>query len=343
MMELVDMLDLGSNAFNDVRVRVSLSVQITYYFFNIKKTLKMKDSVFFAKDNDKGLTETSSAHLCAVAAQVKAHYEETLNNVNFVNSYMDVIGAASLLKQTGIGMTSLDAIDEAIDVICKMNSFISWFAEGRNAIEAERHYINSMNINKWVADFNKTKPELPAKVEHGSEPTMDDMIASLSIGDRQKYLTLEAKAAVYGQFIHKGKPMDVARKAMFNAVSVPYSTIGTGSETIIKHVEPSIETNIVDAEFNKLQFEYRNIEKELNQMKAMLRDKLNKAKNEYYTNKELDNAAFEAELSKYNSDMMQLRDDMAAWQNAALTELSKVRIVLPHNLEDTYQYLSNLK
>ena len=93
------------------------------------------NSVFFAKEGEKGLNETSASHLCALASQVKAHYESILKNVNFVDSFIDVVGSDASSKQINIGMKSIEEIDEAIKEIGKMNAFISWFAEAREVLE----------------------------------------------------------------------------------------------------------------------------------------------------------------------------------------------------------------
>ena len=96
------------------------------------------NSVFFAKEGEKGLNETSASHLCALASQIKAHYESVLKNVSFVDSFIDVVGSDANPKQTNTGMKSIDEIDLAIKEIGRMNAFISWFAEARELLELLR-------------------------------------------------------------------------------------------------------------------------------------------------------------------------------------------------------------
>ena len=92
------------------------------------------NSVFFAKEGEKGLNETSASHFCALASQVKAQYESVLKNVGFIDSFIDVVGSDANPKQTNIGMKSIEIIDEAIREIGKLNAFISWFAEAREGL-----------------------------------------------------------------------------------------------------------------------------------------------------------------------------------------------------------------
>ena len=119
------------------------------------------NSVFFAKEGEKGLNETSASHLCALASQIKAHHESVLKNVNFVDSFIDVVGSVASPKQTNTGMRSIDEIDLAIKEISKMNAFISWFAEAREALENVRKTVNTNDIYSWMDLSGIKMPEDP--------------------------------------------------------------------------------------------------------------------------------------------------------------------------------------
>ncbi len=301
-------------------------------------------NVFFAEENTKGLTETSASHLCAVATQVKTRYEEILADISFVNSYIDIVGTSSEPKQTGAGATDLTPIDEAISVMSRMNAFISWFAEARTAIEEERSNVNGkVDLKEWAKEQGREYPEKPVRPEEEDEMDMEDAIKTLTVAERQKYLELEAKASVYGQFIHKNCPMDKARKAVHEATTKPYDTDGRGKDTIIVHREPSIAPEAVDEKFNQLQYEYREVEKELNQMKSQLRKKLDAMRNEQAERAKKAMGDYDKAMSQYESQIALLRIDMGVWKNAELERVSRIRLTLPKELEETYTYLSNLK
>ena len=300
-------------------------------------------SVFFAKEGEKGLNETSASHLCALASQVKAHHESILKNVGFIDSFIDVVGSDASPKQTDIGMKSIEEIDEAIKEIGKMNAFISWFAEARELLENFRKMINITNIDSWMKTSGIERPEKPELTSSEvKNSTLDDMIAELSIKDRQMYLALEAKASVYGKFIHPDQPMDRARNRMHEIVSKPYVSEGRGRDTIIYHHVPSIDTEIVDAEFNKLQAEYRKIEQQLNHMKADLRKKLNIRNTEENNERNLRLRKYKEERAAYDNKMRELTLQFNQWVLDENAKISKIKFIIPDNLKETYTYLESL-
>ena len=300
-------------------------------------------SVFFAKEGEKGLNETSASHLCALASQVKAHHESILKNVGFIDSFIDVVGSDASPKQTDIGMKSIEEIDEAIKEIGKMNAFISWFAEARELLENFRKMINITNIDSWMKASGIERPEKPELTSSEvKNSTLDDMIAELSIKDRQMYLALEAKASVYGKFIHPDQPMDRARNRMHEVVSKPYVSEGRGRDTIIYHHVPSIDTELVDAEFNKLQAEYRKVEQQLNHMKSDLRKKLNIRNTEENNERNLRLRKYKEERAAYDNKMRELTLQFNQWVLDENAKISKIKFIIPDNLKETYTYLESL-
>ena len=304
------------------------------------------NSVFFAKEGEKGLNETSASHLCALASQVKAHHESVLKNVSFVDSFIDVVGSDASPKQTNTGMKSIEEIDTAISMISKMNAFISWFAEARELLEKIRKKVDGTTVYSWMEASGIEKPEKPEKPELTSDEvensTLNDIINELSIKDRQMYLALEAKASVYGKFIHPDQPMDKARNRMHEIVSKPYVSDGRGRDTIIYHHVPSIDTNLVDVEFNKLQAEYRKIEQQLNHMKYDLRKKLSIRNTEENNERNLRLQKYREELAAYNNRMHELTLQHNQWMLDENTKISKIKFVIPDNLKETYTYLESL-
>ena len=301
------------------------------------------NSVFFAKECEKGLNETSASHLCALASQVKAHYESILKNVNFVDSFIDVVGSDASPKQTNIGMKSIEEIDEAIKEIGKMNAFISWFAEAREVLEDIKRKVNDTTIYYWMEISGIEKPENPVLTSSEvKSSTLDDIISELSVKDRQMYLALEAKASVYGKFIHPDQPMDRERNRMHEIVSKPYVSEGRGRDTIIYHHVPSIDIELVDAEFNKLQAEYRKIEQQLNHMKYDLRKKLNIRNTEENNERNLRIQKYKEERAAYDNKIYELTLQYNQWMLDENTKISKIKFIIPDNLKETYTYLESL-
>ena len=301
------------------------------------------NSVFFAKEGEKGLNETSASHLCALASQIKAHYESVLKNVSFVDSFIDVVGADASPKQTNAGMKSIDEIDLAIKEIGRMNAFISWFAEARELLERIRRTVNGVNFYSWLEAQGIEKPEEPElKSSEVKSSQMDDVIDELSVKDRQMYLALEAKASVYGKFIHPDQPMDRARARMHEVVSKPYVGDGRGRDTLIYHYVPSIDTRLVDAEFNKLQAEYRKVEQQLNHMKSDLRKKLSIRNTEENNERNLRLQKYKEERAAYDNKMHELTLQYNQWMLDENDKISKIKFIIPDNLKEIHSYLESL-
>jgi len=301
------------------------------------------NSVFFAKEGEKGLNETSASHLCALASQIKAHYESVLKNVSFVDTFIDVVGSDASPKQTNIGMKSIDEINLAIKEIGRMNAFISWFAEARELLEKIRRTINGVNIYSWMEAQGIEKPEEPVlKSSEVKSSTLSDIIDELSVKDRQMYLALEAKASVYGKFIHPNQPMDVARARMHEIVSKPYVSDGHGRDTLIYHRVPSINTELVDTEFNKLQAEYRKVEQQLNHMKSDLRKKLDIRNTEENNERNLRLQTYKEERAAYDNKMHELTLQYNQWMLDENAKISKIKFIVPDNLKEVYTYLESL-
>lgn len=301
------------------------------------------NSVFFAKEGEKGLTETSASHLCALASQIKAHYESVLKNVSFVDSFIDVVGSDANPKQTNTGMKSIDEIDLAIKEIGRMNAFISWFAEARELLEKIRRIVNGTTIQSWMKVQGIEYPEEPLLKSHEVRSSiLNDIIDELSVKDRQMYLALEAKASVYGKFIHPDQPMDKARNRMHEIVSKPYVSDGHGRDTIIYHHVPSIDTELVDAEFNKLQAEYRKIEQQLNHMKSDLRKKLDIRNTEENNERNIRLQKYKEEHAAFDNKIRELTLQYNQWMLDENARISKIKFVIPDNLKETYTYLESL-
>lgn len=300
-------------------------------------------SVYFAPEGEKGLNETSASHLCALASQIKAHYESVLANVNFVNSFIDVVGSDASPKQTNTGMVDLDQIDLAIKEIGRMNAFISWFAEAREEVEKIRRMVNSLDIYSWAKLEGIEMPVAPElKSSEVKNSQMADIIAEMSVKDRQMYLALEAKSSVYGKFIHPNQPMDRARTRLHEIVQKPYVSDGRGRDTLIYHHMPSIDPKVVDNEFNKLQAEYRKVEQQLNHMKSDLRKKLDIRNTEENNERNLRIQKYKEERAAYDNRMHELTLQFGQWSIDEKAAISKIKFIVPDNLKEIHAYLDSL-
>lgn len=305
----------------------------------------MKKSIFFAAEGQKGLNSTSAQFLCALASQLKSQAEQALNNISFVTTKVDIVGAESPEKITSLGIndSQFDQISANIKLCADMNRLISWYSEARKALEEVKRESERMDFQDFLKNvLGVERPIAPDYPEDPKSPTLQDAINLLSIKDREQYLALEARAAVLGKFIHVDNPMEKARERMHKALTEPYSTSGNGRDTLIMHYEPSIDPEKVDQKFVALQQEYRSVEQSLNHMKHELMDKLAQMKVEVEATRRIQLLEYENKYNDWKVVQSKYVSQYNEWKAAEEQRLSKIKFVIPDALKDTVDYLNNL-
>lgn len=300
------------------------------------------DNLFVVTDGGYGITETSAANLCAIASQQKAEAEAVLNNVSFVNTDINIIGAGNdKFMRTGAGYTDVDGINKAVDIIQKMNAFIAWFAEGRKQLEKYREEFTRVSFREWCKDNNITIPEEPADPSL-TEVTEQDILNNMSIGERLDYLKTEAECAVLGKAIHKDGSLQRARALMHKSSKAPYSTSGEGKDLIISKNELSINPEAVDALYNNLQAQYRSKERKLNAFKSTIKTKLTQAKQDADSIRESAQEEWQTAYKKYDVEMTNLRGKFTTFKDSLSQKAAKFKIAIPNELKKTMDELNSL-
>ena len=303
----------------------------------------MKESIFFAKPGEKGLNETSAAHLCALASQIELENETALNEICFVNVEVAVVGnAQNLPTQDGIKEDEFNLIETRLLQIAKMHRFIAWFAEARKVLEAEKSAVKSLNLESWCKLQGIEYPSYPVAEKSLPKSEYDDILKTLNIKEYEEYLGLQATAAVFGKFIHPDRPMDTARKALHYAINHPYKTKGEGRDTTVYHSTPSIDAKKVDAKFAVLQKLYREYEQRLNRAKAEIRKKQTATNVEENRQNHLKEEKFLKEFEAYRTRIEELNRQFHDWVLVENEALSKVKLAIPSELAETVDYLNNL-
>lgn len=303
----------------------------------------MKGQVFFAKEGEKGLNLTSAAHLCAIASQIKAQDEAKLKNISFITTHISVVGSKeSNLTNVGYTQDNLKELPVILANVSRMNEFISWFAEARKCLEDYKKERACIPLYKWAEEKGYVLPETPRRTDDIAFPTLEDVIDEMDVKERQRYLALEARAAVLGKFIHPDQPYETARSMMHTITNKPYETEGNGRDTIIYHHEASVDTKEVDNLFNELQQDYRRVSQELNHMKADLRKKLDAKTLECTIKRQEDALKYKEELDAYNNEYRKYNIEFDQWQKDEQTRLSKIKLAIPNALAETVDYLNHL-
>lgn len=298
-----------------------------------------RDMTFFANSdenkNERGITSTAATHLSELATEIIAGCKAKLESTSFVNGYVDIVGSPNEVgKQVEIGYAThqLAEFNYLVAKIAEMHSFCAWMREAVKTKERMMDEISNVSLNDWAEAENITLPKMPMRE---AELTEQDIIKNLSVAERCEYYSLEAKAAAYGKFIHPDEPFSVARRRLQEILSKPITTQGEGSSLLIYRYEGSVDEEDVEKVYLQLQSEHRDAEKKLNQIKTSIKKKLNLAKAEQ-------TEAYKNKLVEYQSESQKINADFSSWQRREIENISSLKIIVPNDLQATFDNLSKL-
>jgi len=272
---------------------------------------------------ENGLTSTSAN---TIANRLKHLYESTENDLNstgFVQARFGLIGTPedkfSLAKDAKKSCTAIELVTK-LELIAECKSFIAFL---REAIKAKQELANE--VDEYISEEYAAlkRPVLESTI------TTEEVINNMSIKDREHYLSLEARAAVYGKFIHPGNPFDKAIKELEKALTNPRQIDYNGANTIIKVYTPTVDIETVNTVYMDLQNEHRKSESELNGIKHSIEEQI-KADD---TKKR---EAYKVALDKFETDRAQLVIRDAETKQARRKEIEKLKIVIPKRFEALY-------
>lgn len=293
----------------------------------------MKESVFFGSE---GLTSTSANYYANVAQEMIQAATERLNSVKFYQVSVASIGGGEKQLMT-VGQTSLDFIKDDLEKSAEMNSFCAWVREAIKKKEELISYTTACSIEKWARENNVEIPEQPQYPDSPIKADEKEVMDSWDANKRNKYLRLEAFASTYGKYIHPKGAFSKARKEVHAAENCPIYKEGSGRDLILYYQDPTIEVEKVDNMFMSLQDTYRSYEKELNALKAELKEEVNKLSNTQEQEYREKMAEFKANYDKYTSELGELRSRFNSWKTSEMERISKLKIALPKNLLDIFE------
>ena len=165
----------------------------------------MNNNNFFGEN---GITATSANHICNVAKEYYTTLENELNNINFVEESISLIGSsAKTISKVANGKEMLKDIDITLSTIADCKSLIAYL---REAIKRKEELTKSIPDLQALVDFRNTMPVMEKVI------TRDDVIASWDIKQLNHYLTLQTKCAVFGSAVHSNA-LNTARKQAYYA------------------------------------------------------------------------------------------------------------------------------
>ncbi len=291
------------------------------------------NNVYFGAE---GLNSTSANYYANVAQEMIQSISESLNSIKLYETCVSSIDSQAS-KLMSKGWTSLDSIKTGLEQIAKMNAFCAWVREAIKEKDLQLNKVTTLSLETWMIQTNYPVMEVPNRPEPPRDPIEEDIINTWDINKRNKYLKLEAFASTYGKYIHPKGAFSKARKDLHNVENNPITKEGSGRDLVLYYYNPTVNSFDVEKLFFELQEVYRSYEKELNAMKADLKEEVNKEvlkRNREYK-EQLD--AYNAEYDKWMSYRRNAQVAYNNWITSERERISKLKIVLPSNLLDTFK------
>lgn len=300
------------------------------------KCLMIMNNVYFGNE---GMTSTTANHYCNICKELIKGIEKKLYGVKFYQTSISAIGSAEkqLMSQ---GSSDISFIDDALREIAEANSFCAWVREAIKEKEAQQLAVNRKDLDEWLKEQGieiKEEPDYPESERIVEE---QDIINTWDINKLNKYYRLGAFASAIGNYIHPGKAVknyNDARVDLHKVVNTPINVEGSGRDTILHYHVPTITPDVVDAQFLKMQDMHRSYEKELNAMKAELKETVNNMNQQRYDEHQVKIDAYYAEHREYVAWKNEMRNKLNKWKVSETERLSKLKIVIPKDLKDIFQ------
>lgn len=294
------------------------------------------NNVFF---KDGFLTSTEAQNICNVANEVIARLTESINSVQFYNTSITSIVSSDNEVCAGRGTTDIAWIQDAIIKIGQYNSLIAWLKEAIKNKEEAIGEISSIRLQEWSEFKYYPNPISPCRK---ATVTKEDVIRNLEATELNKYFTLQSKAAAIGKFIHETGSISKAKIMLNKVVAEPNKISGAGRDTVIYRYTPSVKADDVDNMFLSLMSEHRNLNAQLNFIKAKAVEEANK---QNIANEQEYQKARTAYSKEYNDWLDKTEDLQSRFNQYIITEkekISKLKINVPDSLMETYKSIKAL-
>jgi hypothetical protein len=210
-------------------------------------------------------------------------------------------------------------------------------------IKAKDQLINNKKSENFVIpeDLLASKPEFPEYLSADQQPLKDENWAwdQLTEVEMTDYLYNEAKAAHYGQFIHKNGALDLLRSSLQKDSEISWIVMKEGEKTPVKSVLHHTSEDLLNlhVQISKL---HREHEQKVNYYKAKVKNLLTAANleitkensvkitNTENSNSSLNNAYYE-KLNVWNNNLVLLRNKFEENRLNDLKLLNNLKIEIP--------------
>lgn len=298
----------------------------------------MDTKAFFG---EQGLSSTSANYYANLAKEVARRILNTLANVRFYSSTMSIIGEnGEKVFSRGWDKQKVNSLENSLSLLTQLHSLIAFF---REAIK-EKERLGEEAKNYLDVDLRKLHQE--KQIEFSAHKpvrdpylTEEDVVKTWTIGEQEKYLSLQTEAAVYGKFVHEDGFLSNARQDMMRILENPVSMTEKGRDTVIYTYEPTVDTEIVDSLYFTLQAHQRQVQAELNGMKKRIQDTLEANRIEVDEKYLCELQRYNAEMDELGSFMSEITEKESQQRKKLAQEVQNLKIVVPNRLKAVFDSL----
>lgn len=294
--------------------------------------MKETGKIFLSVDGK--LTSASANHIANIAKESIVLAEREMEGICFYQTEVGLLATdTNRLLNGGYNEDVLPEIEKTLKRVAECNSLIAWLREGIKAKKEMEAEVNDYDVTDYCKVNGIDMPKSPVSPKL---VTTEEVVATLDIKVRNRIIMLMTKASVLGGAIHKGGFLSKARLDLINVIREPNKLEGEGQNAIVRKFTPTCNVEAVNGLFFKLQAKHRSVQAELNGLLHNVENMVN-ATNMDRT-MEYNNA-----LAVYNEEMKKLRAETDVWKRQCLSEVEKLKIVIPNDLLETYNAISAIK
>lgn len=296
------------------------------------------NKVFFAKE---GLTATSANHVANMAKEYAQRIYAQTKTLRLYTKSARLLGDT----QTSIVEAPLDTLDAIPDVIRRVaqcNALVGWLREAITEREEGLKSVQNCNFMVWADEHNITLPESPVAPDPVSD--IDKVgIEILNVKDRNRYIELKTKMAVYGKYIHPDGLLPMALKDVSQCLANPTKIKGEGRDMVVfsYNVEPDTLGRL-NKIFFQLQGEYRALQAEFNGIEHRFRVEAEREYSKRLAEYKKKYAEHQEKRNNFDTEMSRLQTMFVEWQQEEIKEITSLRIIIPNDLQGIYAEVNSL-
>lgn len=277
----------------------------------------------------KGITSTSAEYLANVGKESIKNLESKLDKYSLLKVEIELINGEKKLLNKGSNQVDLES---CLKQIANIHAFCAWV---REAIKEKNDLISKLSELSLEEYCCIIETELPLTPNSPKTVTETDIISEMNVKELNTYLTLEAFASTFGKYIHPGGDISNARINLLEKEQESAMLIGSGRDAVIYTYTPNISSKEFDKIYMNLQSQYRDYERKLNSIKYNIKEEV------HQRNLKI-NFEYNKEYRDYVDKMKLLHQQMNEYIISETERISKLKIIIPEKLTDTYLYLESL-